>query len=763
MPERIQQPERDLILDSISSPEETAQLYQQYRTRAGDKLTASLIEANVVLTIGGMRPQTEFFVDEPNEQIRATIESLNQHLAETGVFFKCGDEFDAPDGKRTLMVNVVNLKSLEKATLNSPIPELPRYAFQSGVDGVDEWQNAAEVALNKLVSEGKLPDDVDTLITGFAKGYPWIASLDCASFPPGYGGEREEHGVADVKIPHAHMYGGALPEFDVKKEHRYHPSVLKTQQQWEGFLKKFYESAWHKQLRTSAEFLIERSKKREPDIRDSIAESERVGPIAESVLQTLERVSLAQRRFFHRIKSRLGLIHSVGWSEDQFDVADALKTIRGPIVEVGGPTPDGFRMIHKRMIAESGKQYLTTNVTDGLYQPVGENPTKVAKMQSVDIVADIKHLPFADRSMGAVFASCLPMDIRADAMLEARRVLEDGGLLVWQGTFSDDFEVARRVGFEVVAYEWEIPSQIQKILPANLDLKDIDAVIQAMQKATIQKDMTKQVGEYEHMYAPRNVIFRKMPIDNVPVYPAAGLYDVRGWTPVEDIWRLTNDYQEKYRGLLERKRLIPRTNGGVPDFEVFKEVRTIADDAKKYPGFVSIGIGGSRGMGYALTESDVDAMFLYDSSLQSQTEAEGLQQFLNDTVVKSLEKDSRQLHIESHDIGWMRKEGFLNVEEPYDRLEVFSILCEDAIGPRLAEYRQRLINEMNKLEKPVRDSLLASIVDKLVQMEVNRLRKVGERVQPMSASVNDSAYLESLRSNRSRMWEMRVKRILKQQ
>jgi hypothetical protein len=246
----------------------------------------------------------------------------------------------------------------------------------------------------------------------------------------------------------------------------------------------------------------------------------------------MERVSTAQRKFIDRIKSRLGLIHSVGWAAQGFDVADAFKKLRGQIVEVGGPTLDGFKIVHQKILADSGKQYITTNINDGLYQMAGGTSEKVVKIKNVDVVADSRQLPFADGSLGAVFASCLPLGIRAETMLEARRVLEDDGLLVWQGTMKDDYEVAQRIGLELLAYEWEIPSRVQNALPQNLDLKDVYAVSEAVKNAAVQTQVADQVGDYDHQYAPRSAIFRKRPLADIPAYPGAGLYDYKDWIRV---------------------------------------------------------------------------------------------------------------------------------------------------------------------------------------------------------------------------------------
>ena len=267
--------------ENVSSIESTIRTLEKYREFGGDRLMAHFIEANIVLTLGGMRAYTEFYIDVPEERVQQELNGLNRLLQQTGIYFECSLEITSLAGTFATCVHIFNLKALEQATKNPPVQKIPQYETRKGVRGLRRWQRAAEAALNRLPN---MPSDrAETLVEGLTRGYPWVACLDGASFPRGYGfGEKaKKHGIVRVRIPHAHIYGGAMPEFDVKSEHLSHPGVMRMQKVWDDFLAQFYDSNWHNKLRTSSEFLDERNIiNQDPDSEYSIARLERQGPLA---------------------------------------------------------------------------------------------------------------------------------------------------------------------------------------------------------------------------------------------------------------------------------------------------------------------------------------------------------------------------------------------------------------------------------------------------------------------------------------------------
>jgi len=156
------------------------------------------------------------------------------------------------------------------------------------------------------------------------------------------------------------------------------------------------------------------------------------------------------------------------------DLTAALNATRGPIVEVAGPTTAGFAAIDA---ARLEKPVLQSNLMAGLplwgdrieqddaafgVRPYHGPPTpsmvKAGMARApkwlvgrVDFQADATALPLRDKVLGAVLVSCLNRPSRPGALREAARVLEAGGLLVWQGAFAEDLLLARSLGLELVA------------------------------------------------------------------------------------------------------------------------------------------------------------------------------------------------------------------------------------------------------------------------------------------------------------------------
>jgi hypothetical protein len=68
-------------------------------------------------------------------------------------------------------------------------------------------------------------------------------------------------------------------------------------------------------------------------------------------------------------------------------------------------------------------------------------------------------MTFNEKTVGAVFSSCIGSinveglqqdDIREKTIKESYRVLEQGGLLIWQGGNEEDFTSANKCGFRLL-------------------------------------------------------------------------------------------------------------------------------------------------------------------------------------------------------------------------------------------------------------------------------------------------------------------------
>lgn len=153
--------------------------------------------------------------------------------------------------------------------------------------------------------------------------------------------------------------------------------------------------------------------------------------------------------------------------EEGFDVYEALKQVKGPYIEVAGPTEGGYMLIETEKL---GRKLTISNQS-----------ASWAKGK-IDFEANATDLPMKDGSIGALFISCLggmqkddseelkklefksrfskkesalyeklsyesKRRLRDGALQEAFRVLEDKGLLIWQGGEKEDYIKALELGF----------------------------------------------------------------------------------------------------------------------------------------------------------------------------------------------------------------------------------------------------------------------------------------------------------------------------
>ncbi len=144
------------------------------------------------------------------------------------------------------------------------------------------------------------------------------------------------------------------------------------------------------------------------------------------------------------------------WKEKDFDALKRLAETKGILLEVAGPTEEGYNLVD---IKKLPKKLFITNITPGRPQFDPETGEFIGYGAKVDFVEDATKMTFNENSVGAVFSSCigsinvegLEQDgIREKTIKEAYRVLEPGGLLIWQGGNEEEFSIARRCEFRLL-------------------------------------------------------------------------------------------------------------------------------------------------------------------------------------------------------------------------------------------------------------------------------------------------------------------------
>jgi len=159
--------------------------------------------------------------------------------------------------------------------------------------------------------------------------------------------------------------------------------------------------------------------------------------------------------------------------ESGFSVEKKLKELEGPFVEVAGPTTEGYELVNLNKL---DKKLFVSNLRDSPWRG------------KIDFRSDVRKLPIIDNSVSALFVSNLggpqfdsPEEfkqlrnkffsekrdlidkkeikkfiklsniefrkLKNEAIKEAFRIVEDKGLLIWQGGDKEDIIYAEHLGF----------------------------------------------------------------------------------------------------------------------------------------------------------------------------------------------------------------------------------------------------------------------------------------------------------------------------
>jgi SAM-dependent methyltransferase len=154
-------------------------------------------------------------------------------------------------------------------------------------------------------------------------------------------------------------------------------------------------------------------------------------------------------------------------------VTQLIESLKGPIVEVAGPTLQGYEFLDTYRIALPSLP-IVTNIEKEFeaWNPLKDTFAAV----SVDRVADIRNLPFEDSSLAMIMVSNLVLSSYTDAaheaaMLEyeqplnpkenlhlflykeAMRTLQPGGVLLQVSPLDEDIDAIEPYGFTTLHYD----------------------------------------------------------------------------------------------------------------------------------------------------------------------------------------------------------------------------------------------------------------------------------------------------------------------
>jgi SAM-dependent methyltransferase len=161
------------------------------------------------------------------------------------------------------------------------------------------------------------------------------------------------------------------------------------------------------------------------------------------------------------LKTRAGELFGVPmaeWKKEDFSLYEDLAKRSGIFLEVGGPTPEGYESVDfKKIQQNTGKKVLISNIArDGHLSLLDKDTVikedKLKKMDRIDFQADVRQMPLVDGSVGGLFASCLSVRGK-NVFQEASRILEPGGIFVYQGCGINDVLECQQYDLELVDYQ----------------------------------------------------------------------------------------------------------------------------------------------------------------------------------------------------------------------------------------------------------------------------------------------------------------------
>lgn len=230
--------------------EQVANLVKQVFEKYPFEITQYLVDSNVVLTLAGLKGQTEFFIDIPDtvkdeivmkgiKDLGAELQNINPDL----IMQLTGEPSVASDNSRSMMVNVLNLAAVEEWVSKTKLLDLPHFDKSEGLMGFEKWR---EEVVKKFGGDS----DKEQMVIGVIKGYPDQAITDFIDWLKS--GSKKK--IQDVDIPHTGTYKEAGPIYSFYPEHANDPEIVSNAKQSSEVLAGFYESQWHKDVADNLSF-----------------------------------------------------------------------------------------------------------------------------------------------------------------------------------------------------------------------------------------------------------------------------------------------------------------------------------------------------------------------------------------------------------------------------------------------------------------------------------------------------------------------------
>lgn len=195
---------------------EVAKIAEEIYHILGPKIGCRLVEANVVLTMAGLKGFADIHDVKLDKHEIEKIKELNRIIEKSEIKLDCPMEIS--DFSKSVQLSLYNNR------------------FRKNVQILDSDSQDAWV--------GKL------------LGYPMQAISDFEEF------SSKELVESDIvsSIPEAQKYDGAIPDFDYHPKHKNKPEIVNYIKKSEEILRDFYKSDWHQKLIHDVDFLADRQR-----------------------------------------------------------------------------------------------------------------------------------------------------------------------------------------------------------------------------------------------------------------------------------------------------------------------------------------------------------------------------------------------------------------------------------------------------------------------------------------------------------------------
>ena len=249
-----QEPNQQILFAKpLMNGEETSEFVSSLYNELGPRIGSHLVESNVVITLAGVRGETEFSMHNVSSSEKAKIEKINKKTNPLGIYFSCIEDKKADIDTFTIL----NLHGIDRSSKLSKLPFVEPFAASSGMDGLRNWFKVVRAqAKEYFVKKNQLNEENLThLMVGVGLGYPDQALLDGYYTHTG----QWRPTLSCTQIPCADYYKCPEPNFLYLPEHGSEESIAQINTSWGKVLEEFYNSLWHRSIAKDSTFLKTRA------------------------------------------------------------------------------------------------------------------------------------------------------------------------------------------------------------------------------------------------------------------------------------------------------------------------------------------------------------------------------------------------------------------------------------------------------------------------------------------------------------------------